>query len=65
MIRLIKEYICFNPMADAYCSMAYCHIGLGQFEKALTVSRKATELDRSSTDAIIRYANATLFMPDI
>jgi tetratricopeptide (TPR) repeat protein len=34
---------------------------MGQFEKALTVARKALELDGSSTDAIIRYANVSLY----
>jgi tetratricopeptide (TPR) repeat protein len=61
MIRPIKEYIRFNPTAAAYCSTTHCHIGMGQFEKALTVARKALELDGSSTDAIIRYANVSLY----
>ena len=47
MIRPIKEYIRLNPTADAYCSAACCHIGLGQFAKTLTVSRRAMGLERS------------------
>jgi pentatricopeptide repeat protein len=35
-----------------------------QFEKALTAAKKALELDGNSTEAVVRYANISLYAGD-
>jgi GT2 family glycosyltransferase/tetratricopeptide (TPR) repeat protein len=63
-IKLWEEYIRFHPATNAYYSMAYCYMEMEQFEKALTAAKKALELDGNSTEAVVRYANISLYAGD-
>jgi O-antigen biosynthesis protein len=64
-IKLWEEYIRFYPATNAYYSLAYCYMEMEQFEKALTAAKKALELDRNSTEAVVRYANVSLYAGDV